>query len=143
MLPITALAADAVPTMNQPDNGFYEGPDPEWATLHSQDSRGTPEHRQYHRDGSLAHLRWHTEHNMKSTTHYEDTHRIAHQKRNLAHRLFHTAPTDTNSSMPVENPTSVIPFQQNNAGLHTYTGTRPTIRSVLRDYEAQKLLYAK
>lgn len=90
-----AFAADMVPTMNQPDNGFHEGADPEWATLHSTDSRGTALHRQYHREGVRLHLNWHREHaSEKGTAAYNEAHRLFHQERNMDHRDFHTAPVN-------------------------------------------------
>lgn len=79
--------------MNQPDNGFFEGPNPEWATLHSTDVRGTEDHRQYHRDAVQAHLLWHQQNqSQRDTAAYENAHRIFHQDRNMLHREFHTAP---------------------------------------------------
>jgi len=91
----SAFAAEATPTMNQPDNGFHEGADPEWATLHSTDSRGTPEHREYHRQGVRLHLAWHKEHlAQRGTAAYENAHRAFHQERNMNHRQFHTAPVN-------------------------------------------------
>lgn len=85
--------AQIIPTMDQPDNGFYEGPNPEWSTLHSADTRGTLEHRQYHRDAVQEHLLWHQETRFdQDTVAYENAHRILHQERNENHRLFHTAP---------------------------------------------------
>lgn len=87
----TALA-QAVTTMNQPDNGFNEAPDPEWATGHSTDAGGTPEHREYHRDGVKAHLVWHEENQPEQgTAAHSDAHRLFHQDRNTDHREFHTA----------------------------------------------------
>ena len=88
----SAFAADA-PTMNQPDNGFYEGPDPEWATLHATSVQGTETHRQYHRDAAKTHLLWHAEHpSHQASAPYLVAHRIIHQVRNLLHRQFHTSP---------------------------------------------------
>src|SRR3990167_7778099 len=82
--------AQTIPTMNQPDNGFYEGPNPEWATLHSTDSRGTTEHREYHRDGVRSHILWHEENiSGRNTGAYEEDHRIFHQDRNMLPRQFH------------------------------------------------------
>lgn len=82
--------ADTIPTMNQPNNGFYEEPNPEWATLHS--TNGTVEHRQYHRDVVQAHLLWHTQHlPEKGTTAYGEAHRLYHQEMNMLHRDFHAA----------------------------------------------------
>lgn len=90
----SALAAET-PTMNQPDNGFHEGADPEWATLHSTDTRGTVEHRQYHREGVRLHLAWHAANIAnKGTAAYNDAHRLFHQNRNSDHRAFHTAPVN-------------------------------------------------
>lgn len=90
-----AFAAETVPTANQPDNGFYEGPDPEWATLHSTDARGTTEHRAYHRNAVKDHLTWHAEHKeSQGISAYKIAHRIFHQMRNLLHRQFHTAPVN-------------------------------------------------
>ena len=97
---LSAIASPAfaqtvpVPTMNQPDNGFFEGPSPEWAVLHSTDWRGTETHRQYHRDAVRAHLsEWHKQNRTsdRSNTVYEIAHRNIHQERNELHRLFHTA----------------------------------------------------
>ncbi len=83
--------AQTAPTMNQPDNGFYQGPDPEWATLHSTDENGTATHRQYHRDAVQAHLSWHAEHRAEQgNAGYIIAHRISHQVRNLQHRAFHS-----------------------------------------------------
>lgn len=86
----TAFAATA--TMNQPDNGFYEGSDPEWATLHSNDMFGTEEHRQYHRDAVQKHLQWHRDNSVENNASYENAHRLFHQERNEEHRLFHALP---------------------------------------------------
>jgi hypothetical protein len=92
MLP-SASAAEPV-TTNQPNNGFYEGADPEWATLHSTNAQGTEVHRQYHRDAVKAHLAWHAQNPSLTTTGYAASHRIMHQLRNIAHRLFHTTPVN-------------------------------------------------
>lgn len=90
---VPSAMAQTVVTMNQPDNGFYEGPDPEWATLHSSDQRGTPEHRQYHRDAAQEHFLWHQEHHAEQgIVDYEFEHRLFHQERNHLHRQFHTSP---------------------------------------------------
>ncbi|OGJ61075.1 hypothetical protein A3C37_03355 [Candidatus Peribacteria bacterium RIFCSPHIGHO2_02_FULL_53_20] len=87
-----ALAYTVV-TMNQPDNGFFEGPSPEWATLHSTDTQGTAVHRQYHRDGATALVLWLTQsRSERGTVAYEDARRIFYQERNMSHRQFHTAP---------------------------------------------------
>lgn len=92
MLP-SAFAAETIAPANQPNNGFYEGPDPEWATLHSTDARGTTEHRQYHRDAVKAHLTWHEEHKIEQGADaYTRMHRLFHQQRNMLHRLFHSMP---------------------------------------------------
>lgn len=86
--------AQTAPT-TQPDNGFYQGPDPEWSTLHSNDVRGTPVHREYHRDAVRTHLQWHSDTQLdRNTGAYSNTHRIRHQERNMAHRHFHTDPED-------------------------------------------------
>ena len=93
MIAPSAFAAETIVTMNQPDNGFYEGPNPEWATLHSTDNRGTTEHREYHRDGVRSHILWHEENiSGRNTGAYEEDHRIFHQDRNMLHRQFHTEP---------------------------------------------------
>lgn len=90
-----SAAAQSHPTMNQPDNGFYEGPAPEWAALHSTDADGTATHRQYHRDGVQAHIQWHElRRSEQGTSAYVDDHRLVHQERNEAHRAFHTTPTN-------------------------------------------------
>jgi hypothetical protein len=90
-LPALPAYAQEAPTMNQPDNGFYEGRDPEWATLHSTSTQGTAAHRQYHRDAVKSHTQWHAEHASElGTAAYSAMHRIFHQERNLLHRLFHT-----------------------------------------------------
>jgi hypothetical protein len=87
-----AFAQTAV-TMDQPDNGFYEAADPEWAVLHSTDMRGTMEHREYHRAAARAHLVWHDAHRAaQGLMEYENDHRIFHQERNMSHRLFHMTP---------------------------------------------------
>lgn len=122
--------AQAIPTMNQPDNGFYEGADPEWATLHSTDARGTTEHRQYHRDAVQAHILWHAEHRSEQgTAAYENTHRINHQERNANHRAFHTFPELLNDATPSSSPIGQAnPPRDNNAdttGSAVYTNTNP------------------
>lgn len=86
------MAAEPVPT-NQPNNGFYQGADPEWATLHATSLSGTAEHRQYHRDAAKAHSDWHEQNRAaQGTSAYANDHRYFHQERNRLHRLFHTAP---------------------------------------------------
>jgi hypothetical protein len=87
----SASAAETVLPANQPNNGFYEGRDPEWATLHSTDARGTTEHRQYHRDAAQEHLTWHTKNQSgQGTSVYAIAHRLYHQVRNALHRQFHS-----------------------------------------------------
>lgn len=136
-----AFAETAV-TMNQPDNGFYEGPDPEWATLHSTDNRGTVEHRQYHRDGVQAHTTWHNEHRMEQgTAAHEEMHRIAHQDRNLDHRSFHTDLELVRNSTPATasnvNVTTVV-FNTDPvpASSYVYTG-RPSRRAIIAEAAVQ------
>ena len=125
------------PTMNQPDNGFYEGPDPEWATLHASDTRGTVEHRQYHREAVSDHLDWHVQNNsLQGTRAYEDAHRIFHQERNESHRAFHTEPIH-----PDDGSVTVVPHPRNPSTVvvdpdtqvlpeHIYVG-RPSRRSLV------------
>lgn len=85
--------AQTLPTMNQPDNGFFEGPSPEWAIIHSTDSHGTEVHRQYHRDGAQKLLDWYQKNrSARGTNTYDNTNRIIHQVRNENHRGFHSAP---------------------------------------------------
>ncbi len=87
--------AESIPTMNQPDNGFYEGPNPEWAILHSTDMHGTAAHRQYHRDAVQTHIQWHQEHQTgQGTVAYDTEHRLYHQEMNMEHRHFHFEPTN-------------------------------------------------
>ena len=96
----SAFAA-TLPTMNQPDNGFFEGSNPEWAALHSTSSLGTEEHRQYHRDAVQSLLQWLDAHRSeKAAATYNQAHRTFLQDRNLMHRLFHTPVVVT----PVINP---------------------------------------
>lgn len=88
---VPMASAETIPTMNQPNNGFYEGPNPEWASLHS--ANGTAAHRQYHRDAVQAHILWHDQHRSEQgTAAHVDAHRLYHQQMNLSHRQFHTAP---------------------------------------------------
>jgi hypothetical protein len=101
----TAVAVEATPTMNQPDNGFYEGPNPEWAVLHSTNIDGTAAHRQYHRDAVKALFLWLEQHRSeKGTAAYDQTYRNLLQERNMDHRHFHTASPASPSGLPYENP---------------------------------------
>jgi hypothetical protein len=103
---LSSFAASAfaqVITMNQPDNGFFEGPSPEWATLHSTNTQGTVEHREYHRDGATALLLWLAQNKAeRGTASYEDARRIFYQERNMAHRQFHTDPVTLDSLMQLD-----------------------------------------
>lgn len=137
-----ASAAEAV-TMNQPNNGFYEGPDPEWATLHSTSTLGTPEHREYHREAIRAHSLWHDQNrSTQGTNSYVDAHRIMHQERNMLHRQFHTAPVTPIDAAPpqVSNPSPVVsspdaPVTRD----QTYTN-KPSRRSIIADAEEQNVV---
>jgi hypothetical protein len=152
-----ALAAEPAPTMNQPDNGFYEGPSPEWATLHSTDVRGTAEHRQYHREAVQILLQWMNEHRPdQGTSAYSDALRVMHQNRNMDHRHFHTDPEEfdpmTNSNTPIEDgipvprPVSSTVEDDRLNGIapfdHTYT-SRPSRRSIVDEVEARNALSAE
>lgn len=87
--------AQAVATMNQPDNGFDEGPAPEWDNLHSTDPEGTEGHRQYHRDAVILLNMWFERNREeRGTPAYNDAHRIVLQDRNMAHRHFHSPPVN-------------------------------------------------
>lgn len=108
---ITPAFAATVVTMNQPDNGFYEGPSPEWATLHSTDAQGTAVHRQYHRDGATALLQWlNLNRGERGTAAYEDARRIFYQERNMSHRQFHTTPVSLDGLMQLDPTTNHQPF---------------------------------
>ena len=84
----TAFAETPV-TMNQPDNGFFEGPSPEWAVPHATDWRGTEVHRGYHRAAVKTLLQYLP---LRRTSYQADIDREFHQDRNMNHRHFHTAP---------------------------------------------------
>ena len=103
---LSSFAASAfaeVITMNQPDNGFFEGPSPEWATLHSTNMQGTAVHREYHRDGVTALLLWLVQNKAeRGTAAYEDARRIFYQERNMAHRQFHTDPVTLDALMQLD-----------------------------------------
>ncbi len=89
-VPTLAFAETPV-TLNQPDNGFYEGANPEWANLHATD--GNADHRVYHRDAEEARRRWYAEHQSEAgTVAYSRALRLFLQERNMKHRQFHTAP---------------------------------------------------
>lgn len=148
-----AFAQTAV-TMNQPDNGFYEGPSPEWATLHSTDTQGTAVHRQYHRDGAAALLDWLSDHRPeRGTLAYEDIRRIFYQERNMMHRQFHTLPISLDgltqldpstdnapASAPRPSPTvSTVAYQDPAPVTYTYEG-RPSRRSIIASVDEQNRL---
>jgi hypothetical protein len=149
-----ALAA-AVVTMNQPDNGFFEGPSPEWATLHSTDTQGTAVHRQYHRDGAAALLSWLTQNRTeRGTASYEDARRIFYQERNMAHRQFHTAPVTldglsqldpSTNHQPLIATTSTVVYQAPVTITTTPVvriATRPSRRTLLAAVDEQNRLRA-
>ncbi|OGJ57526.1 hypothetical protein A2881_03720 [Candidatus Peribacteria bacterium RIFCSPHIGHO2_01_FULL_55_13] len=148
-----ALAAVVV-TTNQPDNGFYEGPSPEWATLHSTSTLGTAVHRQYHRDGAAALLTWLSDHRPeRGTIAYEDIRRIFYQERNMMHRQFHTLPVsldglsqldpstnNTPAPAPRPSPTvSTVAMVDLVPVSHTYEG-RPSRRSIIASVDEQNRL---
>lgn len=142
-LPLPAFAAV---TMNQPNNGFYEGADPEWSALHAQDSRGTPEHRQYHTEKASEHLEWHRNNVASTTVTYENAHRLFHQERNADHRLFHNGfiTADETDNAPVVNTLSTQIFGKTIIhDDHSYTGARPTVRSIQSAFTKQRLLHSR
>jgi len=120
----TPLAiAQTVPTMNQPDNGFFEGPSPEWAIPHATDWRGTEDHRGYHRDAARSILRYQPE---RRTSADENADRNFHQDRNMDHRQWHDGFGRTGEeAMPPALPATG--GNENSSDL--YTG-RPSVRSL-------------
>jgi hypothetical protein len=148
--------AQTAPTMNQPDNGFFEGPNPEWSTLHSTDSRGTVEHRQYHRDAVQELLQWNAQHRAdQGTSAYDGARRAFHQMRNMAHRHFHTDPalfdgsmnSDTGTQTTVttprqptpttSTPTAPVDTVQGDPVTRTYD-TRPSRRSIVAEADQRE-----
>lgn len=124
--------------MNQPDNGFYEGPNPEWATLHSTDSRGTEQHRQYHRDAVKSLNLWLEQNRQeKGTESYDSAHRLVVQERNANHRAFHTEPDlfihTTTPSNEIADPVEMVLVE------YTYSG-RPSRRSIISAAQARNNL---
>ena len=137
---VPSAFAQTAPTMNQPDWGFFEGPNPEWATLHSTSIFGTEEHREYHRDAVRSLLLWNQEHRSEQgTTAYRDENRLFHQERNMLHRQFHTAPVVSIDSTPParsvtddrNDPPNVRPPSSVSAPVsRTYIG-KPSRRSIV------------
>ncbi len=142
------VLAQVVPTLNQPDNGFYEGPSPEWAALHSTDSRGTEVHRQYHRDAVRDLNAWLQQYqDERGTTAYDEAHRIVVQERNMLHRQFHSVPVTVNdSSLPFnfEGDAMNVPNTSVNTSAIALAshmnGARPTRRSIVLVAEEQNRL---
>lgn len=148
---VSPALAQTPATMNQPDNGFYEGPSPEWATLHSTNTQGTAVHRQYHRDGAAALLDWLADHRAeRGTIAYEEIRRIFYQERNMMHRQFHTLPVsldglsqldpstnNTPTPAPRPSPTvSPVAYEDPAPVPRTYEG-RPSRRSIIASAEEQ------
>ncbi|HLD71643.1 MAG TPA: hypothetical protein VI873_03455 [Candidatus Peribacteraceae bacterium] len=134
-----AFAAEATPTMDQPNNGFYEGPNPEWAVLHSTNMEGTAVHRQYHRDAVRMLSEWLEENRPeRGTSSYENAQRLFYQDRNMLHRQFHTEPVSLEGLMNTGSTTSQLRFSPSTIALNTsvnidtrtYVG-RPSRRSIV------------
>ncbi len=128
---IPLAIAQTIPTMNQPDNGFFEGPSPEWAIPHSTDWRGTDDHRGYHRDAAGNLLRYQPE---RRTSADENADRNFHQDRNMDHRQWHDGfgRTGEEASAPfttVGLPPALPATGGNENSSDIYTG-RPSARSL-------------
>lgn len=86
----SAFAATAAPVV-EPNNGFYRGPNPEWAALHANNTGKGEDHRAYHRAAEQTRLQWYREHQgQQGTVEYHRALRAFLQQRNLMHRLYHT-----------------------------------------------------
>lgn len=87
MLP-TAFALVAPATA--PSNGFIQTESPEWTSAHQTSVSDLSGHRQYHRDAASDLNQWYADHAAdRGTYSYSFARRIALQKRNLMHRLYH------------------------------------------------------
>ncbi len=149
---VPSAIAETVPTMDQPDNGFYETADPEWAHLHSTDVRGTIEHRQYHRDAIKAHFLWLEQHKSgQGTDAYNTAHRLFHKERNNLHREFHTSPVirenaedSSASTMHEMYFTRSIPSLITSTEVisHQLSGERPSRRSIIAAAEQKNTMRA-
>lgn len=143
---IAASAFAQIITMNQPDNGFFEGPSPEWATLHSTNVQGTEVHREYHRNGVTALLLWLVQNKAeRGTATYEDARRIFYQERNMAHRHFHTDPMTldaTNDQQTVFAPRARLPASTVAVSVVSPYAGKPSRRAIIAMADEQNRLRA-